>query len=534
MSWIDPKLLVMTAAIAAWPVLGSAKPPLSASDWLSGTVQEPSQQSAWRPGDPRPKDSIKNKKKDLARTGSVEPVGVTRLGANNPDSLGTVSARTAGLAVDLWGSSDGASLARQVLAQNPRLPALRRLLRRVLAARLNAPAILEKEDEGALFLARADKLLDMGATGAAQELLQTAGPSDPDRFRRLFDIALLSANEAQACEIMDMTPGIAPSFPARIFCLALGGDWAAASLVQYGAETLGQIDADTARLMSHFLDDGYADSDEMLPPPATVTPLLYRLHEAVGQPLPVANLPLAFSLFDLDDNGGWKAQLEAAERLARAGAIPASQLRDIYLSQAPAASGGVWDRVSAVQALETALAERDSAKLEATLPPAYKAMRRAGLAYALADMAGAQAAALAPKGEAGQIAIWLALSANQAQTIEQIPADADPFDRWLITFAGGSSDSPPPNAGADGAAPILMAAFGPDMALPASTATLIRENRHGEALLAAIASVDAGLEGDTNRAAQGLRSLIALDQGDIARQAAVEILLQPRLNLGKE
>lgn len=530
MTWTDPKILVIAAICAAQPTTGAARPPLSASDWLSGTVQEAPNQSSWRPGDPRPKDSVKPQKKDLARTGSVEPVGVTRLGSNNPDSLGTVSARTAGLPADLWGASDGALLARQVLAQDPQLPALRRLLRRVLAARLDPPSVINKEDEGVLFLARVDKLLDMGATGAAQELLQTAGPSDPDRFRRLFDIALLSANEAQACEIMDLTPGIAPSFSARIFCLALRGDWAAASLVQYGAETLGQIDSDTARLLSHFLDDGYADSDEILPPPATVTPLLYRLHEAVGQPLPPSNLPLAFSLFDLDDNGGWKAQLEAAERLARAGAVPASQLRDIYLLQGPAASGGVWDRVAAVQALEDALANRDKDALEASLPAAFDAMHQAGLIYALADMVGAQSAALAPAGRAGSLAMWLALAANQPQTIEQLPTQATAFDRWLVAFASGEAVSLTPPAGGDEAlATTIASAFSSQAPLSDAASGLIAENRRGEALFAALDAVNAGVNGDSNRAAQGLRTLIALDQTEIARQAAVELMLNSLL-----
>ena len=83
----------------------------------------------------------------------------------------------------------------------------------------------------------------MGATGAAKELLQVAGPGDTERFRRLFDIALLSRDETHACEIMDRTPGVAPSFPARIFCLALGGDWAAAALVFKTDVLWAQLDA---------------------------------------------------------------------------------------------------------------------------------------------------------------------------------------------------------------------------------------------------------------------------------------------------
>ena len=83
-----------------------AKPPLSASDWLSGSVQQPDNISSWRPGDARPPELKRRSKREIAATGAVEPVGVTRLGEGNPDSKGTVSPRAAGLPANLWGAGD--------------------------------------------------------------------------------------------------------------------------------------------------------------------------------------------------------------------------------------------------------------------------------------------------------------------------------------------------------------------------------------------------------------------------------------------
>ncbi|MDS9468308.1 hypothetical protein RGQ15_12100 [Paracoccus sp. MBLB3053] len=515
--------LVTAFAITVQPAV--ARPPLSASDWLSGSIRQPDNISAWRPREPtRPPGSNSS----VAKSGAVEPVGVTRLGEGNPDGKGTVSPRAAGLPQDLWGDSDSHTLARLVLASDPRLPALRRLERRILAAQLDPPKA-EQGGEGELFLARVDKLLDMGATGAAEELLQTAGSADPQRFRRLFDIALLSNNEAQACDIMDRTPGVAPSFPARIFCLALGGDWAAAALVFHGADTAGLINPQMATLLAHFLDDAYSDQEEVITPPQVVTPLDLRLHEAIGQPLPSASLPLAFALADLDENGGWKARLDAAERLARAGAIPASQLRRIYEEQSPAASGGAWDRAAAIQELDLALTARDVEGVATSLPPAFNAMVRAGLGPAMADMIGAEVGALPLDGTAGQMARWLALEAGQWQVVQSTPADIPEFDLWLLDFASGLAGRTPPNGNGSDRAEILLQAFGANSTVPKPAADLIDDNRSGEALLMAMADVDAGLEGDLPRAAQGLRVLRALDQGEIARQAAIELILAPVL-----
>ncbi|KGJ06237.1 hypothetical protein SAMN04487972_10452 [Paracoccus halophilus] len=528
-------LRIGACLMAALGILGlpaGAKPPLSASDWLSGSVQQPDNVSSWRPGDERPPQLKRRSRRDIAASGAVEPVGVTRLGEGNPDRKGTVSPRMAGLPATLWGVSDAETLARLIARSSPRLPALRRLERRILAAQLQPP-VAGPQQEGLLFLARVDKLLDMGATGAAKELLQAAGPGDPERFRRLFDIGLLSRNETSACEIMDRTPGVAPSFPARIFCLALGGDWPAAALVFHGAETLGMIDPQMAALLAQYLDDTYSDGAEELQPPAIVTPLELRLHEAIGQPLPSTNLPLAFALADLDQNGGWKARLDAAERLARAGSIPASQLRAIYLEQRPAASGGVWDRTAAIQALNTALIARDAAAAAKALPPAYEAMLAAGLGVALAEMTGAELGAMGLDGKPGRIALWLALLAAQPQVVADPPADASAFDLWLLRFAGGEPESaPPPGEGepAKRAAQLFPAFLGPsERDVPRAAAELILANRRGEAMLAAIADTDAGLDGDLSRAVQGLRALRALGQHEIALQATVELILAPAL-----
>lgn len=529
MTWTDRlRGLALLGGIVLAAGTATAQPPLSASDWLSGSTRDPGTISAWRPSDGRPADLRRKSAESTARSGAVEPVGVTRLGEGNPDGKGTVSPRAAGLPADLWGASDGATLAALVRASNPRLPVLRRLERRILAAQLNPPATAPGA-EGELFLARVDKLLDMGATGAAKSLLQAAGPADQERFRRLFDVALLSGDEVEACAIMGRTPGVAPSFPAQIFCLALGGDWAAAALVFHGADAMGLIQPQMAALLAQYLDDGYADRPEDLAPPLVVTPLDLRLHEAVGQPLPSANLPLAFALADLDQNGGWKARLDSAERLARAGAIPASQLRSIYVEQKPAASGGVWDRAAAVQALDAALQARDTAQVAQTLPPAFDAMVAAGLGPALADMAGAQVGALTLDGRAGQIALWLALAAGQWQVVAKPPADSAALDLWLLDFASGLADATPPAGDGSDRAGLLLGGFRQSTPLPQRAAEQIGANRRGEAMLAAIADTDAGLDGDLPRAAQGLRVLRALGQGEIARQALVELVLAPVL-----
>lgn len=107
------------------------------------------------------------------------------------------------------------------------------------------------------------------------------------------------------------------------------------------------------------------------------------------------------------------------------------------------------------------------------------------------------------------------------------PADTAPFDLWLLDFASGLAEATPPASPGSDRAQALLDAFRASMPVPARIAEKIGQNRKGEALLDAIGDTDAGLDGDMARAAQGLRSLRALGQGEIARQAAVELMLDP-------
>lgn len=458
-----------------------AEAPLSASEWLSGSVKAPPRESsAWRPGDvPPPQIRGYGNPQPIAESGSVGKIEVTRLDGTNPDLAGTVTAGKAGLPKDLWRGSEVATISEQILQTPARPPSMNALLQRILKAQLLPPEDAQT-NRGQLFLARTDRLLDMGALDQAQALLFAAGHGDPEQFRRLFDIALLEGDESRACETMNTTPGIAPSFSARIFCLAHSGDWAAAAIGLNGADDLGLIDAEQAQLLTHFLHDSYVDSDEELIPSDRVSPLEFRIHEAIGQPLPTHPLPVAFAQSDLRANTGWKARLEAAERLARAGALTPSRLRGIYSEQEPAASGGVWERAATMQALEAAISAGD---VSTALPRAFDEFRSADMAGVLAAMV-ASDLPMDSKDEAGQITDWLRQwqglpGSGQAETLTELQADLP---------------KPP-------------------------------TDRMGEALLTAMTDIDAGMSGDLPRAARGIAMLRALGLDADADLAAAQLTL---------
>lgn len=528
MRWTDLALLAALTLPASETLAQGSGAPAAASDWLSGTAPARPPVTGWRPAEPVPFEAQRRRSdpppvrpatlkppRELATSAAPSPVGVTRLSDGNPDTKGAIPADAARLPRDLWGAAPAGEIAQAIAAANPRLAANRSLLQRMLTAQLQPPSGAVAGEEGLLFLARVDRLIAAGRLDDADALLQSAGWSDGARFARRFDIALLRDTADEVCTTMGQRPGLAPDLGARIYCLARSGDWNAAALTLHGARSAGMMSPQTVALLERFLDDGSADLTDPLPDPAEVTPLEFRLFEAIGQPLATSELPLAFAWADLNGNAGWKARLDAAERLARAGAIDPALLAAAYMDQNPAASGGVWDRVAAFQQLDAALEAGDGATVSAELPGATSLFQQAGLIAPFARLVGPGLSGLALDAEAAETAAHLRLLTGLPGTQ---PGDLPAHDRPLLALAQGD--------------PGAAAAFPPDSTGATYAEALTAEPRpepppegRGLGLMAAMADVDAGLDGDVLRAAAGLRRMAELGQPADARLAAVELLL---------
>ena len=410
-----------------------------------------------------------------------------------------------------------------MIRANPSLPASAQITRRVLEAQLAPPAVSDSARIGEFFAARVDQLVDAGALPSARDLLQGAGHNGPDTFRRLFELSLLLGGDEQVCRQMNLATGIATDPEARAFCLAQTGDWDAAAVLFLGATRLGMIDAPTAELMSRYLDDASAESGDLLAPPDPINPLDFRLHEAIGQPLPTGDLPLAYAWSDIENHSGWKAQLEAAERLARARALPASILDQLYTAQRPAASGGVWERAAAVQALDAALATGDAARIGPALVTAFQRMEQAGLRDSFAAIAAPRLQPEILQGDAAHLALWLRLWAGETEVAR---APEDKLDASLLALATGGQ--PEPLTPALGALAPVFAAELPPQPDPKDGIAL------APALYGALADADAGTQGDITRAVRGVRMLRELGLIADARRVATQIAIDPLLKVASQ
>lgn len=479
-------------------------PPLGTPEWLSDTITRPHS--------------------NIASDASTPAITVLPLDAIQLDAVGLLPGSITGLPADLWGASETVTLAALMRAQPVQgLPAMQSFTQTLALSELAAPADAAPEGSD-LFLARLDMLLTRGALDPAGALMERAGPTEPAVFRRWFDVSLLTDSATRACAAMNANPDIAPTLPAQIFCLARGGDWPAAALLLGTGEALGQITESEGDLIARFLDPELFEGEPPLPPDTTLTALEFQMRMAIAERPDATGLPLAFVSADLSVLAGWRAQLDAAERLTRSGAIAPQQWLAIYTSQTPTVSGAVWDRVAAVQAFDAALLAGDPVETSRRLVPAWDAMGEAGLQVAFADIYADRLLRMPLVGDAGILARRVGLLSPIYEEVAQTVIAQDAAERFAFAIARGLPPEPFPGAATTDRA--IATAFADP--LPAHRyGTYVEQNRLGEALLRA-AQVLAQPRIDADDMTDALVLFRSVGLEDVARRAALQLHLLER------
>ena len=505
-------LWLMMAACAAAQETPAAQEPLSVIDWLgqqSGNTSQP---------------PVKTTEPAVATTGTAPTVTVTPLGQGAPRAIGLVPANLTGLPADLWAGSDPDALIKQIgNLPDLQLPAAQALLYTVLLAEAQAPQN-ETAAGDRLALARVAKLMQQGALEPAMSLMEQAGVrTSPDHFDLWMQISLLTGTEDRACAVLAEAPHLTQSYGTRILCAARAGNWENAALTFGSAQALGLMPANKLALLDRFLNPDVFEDADPLRPPRKMDPLSFRLFETIGESLPTGNLPLPYAVADLRDLAGWKAQLEAAERLTRAGALPENQLLGLYTDRKPAASGGIWDRVAALQRFETALRTGSVEAVSKTLPPLWRAMKEARLETAFAGLFATQLTALPLSGAAGRAAFEAGLLSpdyeTTARTVEPTPETA-----FLRAIAGGEMATSRPQNALDAAIFDGFSDAPPRKDLIAQA----QDNQLGASVLSVLALLQDGAEGDATALRDAIATLRRLGLEDTARRAALQILLLDR------
>lgn len=445
---------------------------------------------------------------------ATEIISITPLDDVKLDAVGIVPAAVAGLPADFWGNSDSARLAKLLRPhyQNA-LPGVVALTHLILLTELPPPP--GDTRDGDLLLARIDHLLDAGALDQAEALIERADTRSPRLFRRWFDVSLLTGRANRACNAMLRDPGLTPTLKARVFCLFRSGDWAAAALTLRSGSSLGRINDTDEQLLTMFLDPDLFIGEPDPPAPETLTPLLFTMREALALPRTGQTLPLAYLHNDLLNYAGWRNRLQAAERLVRAQAIPQSTLIEAYNEARASASGGIWERVRAVQALRSALADQNGVATSRALVRAYRELGKVGLQQVLAQMVFPRISKLELTQQADAIRYKLALQHRDRQQIaREFPVTAARFPVLNAVNSGNFSGVSPRN---DLEAAILAALQ--------NTEPNDGQTNKGQAVLLALKTLAGPSRQDPPSVEKALSTLMHSGLAEQAADIAIDLLL---------
>lgn len=500
----------VTCLSVVWAATSAAQEPLSAIDWLDEIETVAVTAPYGSPSEP-----------PAANTVAIPDVTVTPLDAPRLDSVGLLPGTTTGLPATLWQASRTATLVERLeaLSDDSPLPAIQALYVTLLLAEAHAP---DDGDQAARFLAaRVSALQRIGAVEPALALVERAGGDVPELFDTWLDLSLLNGTEDRACAALRQTPGLSDRLGARIFCLARAGDWRTAALIHYGATSLGALEEPDATLLALFLDPETIETTAPPPTPEDVTALQFRLFEAVGSARSTRNLPRAFAMADLRGTAGWKAEIEAAERLAQTGALAATQLLGLYTAREPAASGGVWDRVAGIQALDTALTENDAEAVADALPAAWAAAREMRLETVIAEIFAERLMGMTIPDRARARVLDIALLSPLYETAAQTLEPVTQRQRFAIGLAKGTPSDDRARTPVQSAIASGFAATGP----APEDRQLLDADRSGEAILSAATRLDARSAATRSGLGTGIATLRAIGLEDTARRASLQVLL---------
>lgn len=452
----------------------------------------------------------------------VEPteIAVSILAPATPDSVGLISNAVSGFAPTIWTHSSSGDLSTLLSEMSvPRVPALSIVLTRLMLTEAEGP----QGPAGEFLKARVDMLTRLGDVEPALALLERADPEIDDAlFRQWSDLKLLHGEDRELCDRLAANPDLSPGYDYLVYCLSRSGDWPTAATTLLAAEVLGELEPEMVLLLTRYLDPEIFEGVPVdFDPNGQITPLQFRLMEGVGEPWPTDTLPLAYAHSDLRGLVGWRAQITAAERLARTGAVSENHLLGIYTANRPSASGGVWDRVASIQALEASIETGDVEDLELALEAAWATFEDVGLRFVVANLYGDQLVSVAwGSQDIAELAHEAALLSRSYEGVADQHWPTNHRQAFLDALAIG-------NVAGTTYAGVLPDAIRKGFSSPPSTkyTELLSRDADGQALLEAISSVSAGRDSFPSDISDAIAVFRVLGLSDVARQFSLQLML---------
>ena len=478
----------------------AAQTPLSAIDWLS------KENSKFQ------KSLIDEKNTETENTNDIK---VSTLASNEYQAIGLLPIYVTGIPTTIWRNSSFDDLVYSfktmpIFKYSP----IQELVYSLLLAEARPP--LNEPKRYAFLEARLNTLLNYGAVDPAIALIERASPLPERMIPLLFDISLLSSNNFPICDPIFQNTKNRDLQAELIYCYARKGDWLTAHLILKTGEVLEDLNVREVSLLDRYLEvDFNVDLNALLPPPELITPLEYRLYEAIGEPIPAEYLPIQYSQSDLSGENGWRAQVIAAERLSLTGAIPENQILGVYTSNNPGVSGGMWERVKVVQDLDFALEHEED--FEHYFQNAWRVFKKTDQITVFAKLFGLRVFEKNLSVKSREIAANLLLLTNNFRLTKGYWNSSD------IRFGLTTGDFSQVKASNE-IEKIILKVF-TEPSIPFLVEQKLNQGKLGEVILNALLQFETGIDGNLKDFSESLSTLNLIGLDNTARRAALTHLV---------
>lgn len=395
---------------------------------------------------------------------NAQTIAISEITELSGEAVGLISPTLIGLPRSFLEDQDATSLAVNFpLVSTAAPPAVIDLIRLISKSQFNPP--LTTQMPSPYLLARLDHLEKTGSIDALEALLRQVGTQSPELFRRWLTASIWLGLEVEPCEALNQVPPPRP-LDATIFCTALNGDPNKAIAMIEANAALGRLTEAEANLFLFYMDPDVFEDLPISDPEPQDGAVDFLMRFDLGLPPPKVADSLGPELRTLNGFAPWRERIEAAEALARSGAITGVQLFAVYQEGQPPASGQPWDRVRLAQTV--ANTERPGREL---IQSATREFTTVGLDAALAEYIAPKIDAISMNTESGKCMLSLAAT-EDAPNIETLAEE--PSSPLLFILRDSAVEKP--NASARDLLVTLghLAAETPDLRLLADDLAVLR------------------------------------------------------------
>ncbi|MBV6638937.1 MAG: hypothetical protein KI788_23870, partial [Mameliella sp.] len=201
--------------------------------------------------------------------------------------------------------------------------------------------------------------------------------------------------------------------------------------------------------------------------------------------------------------------------------LPANRLLGIYTLRQPAASGGVWDRVDALQDFERALNRGTPGAIAQELERVWPQMASGRLLVPFAELYGERLSEISMDGRAAGLARRAGFLSPAYEALALELTDGSRETRFLTAIARGLA----PAEMADLPHAQAVAAGFSGAAMPRTLRSQLAEGRLGEVILRAMVLFASGAAGNGQDLTDAIAAFRSLGLEDLARRSALELMI---------